>query len=103
MIRKEKLEELNSYIEKFKTSKVLEEREIEKEEKSFLTIIKRKCLLNNGEVIDREQILKGKKYGSASIVLPVTKEGNILLVVQPRVFTDKTVCVEFPAGYIEKK
>lgn len=102
MIRKEKLDELRSYIEELKTIKVLEDREINKDEKSFLTIKRRKCLLNNGEIIDREQILKGKRNGSASVVLPVTKNGNVLLIVQPRVFTDNTVCVEFPAGYIEE-
>jgi len=32
----------------------------------------------------------------------VTEEGNVLLVVQPRVFCASTIGVEFPAGYIEE-
>lgn len=102
MIRKEKLEELERYIEELKTIKVLEDRNLINNEKSFLKIKKRTCLLGNGEVIEREQILKNNSDGSAAIALPVTSEGNTILVVQPRVFSNNTVCVEFPAGYIEK-
>ena len=102
MIRKEKLEELERYIEEFKTIKVLEDRNLINNEKSFLKIKKRTCLLGNGEIIGREQILKNNSDGSAAIVLPVTSEGNTILVVQPRVFSNNTVCVEFPAGYIER-
>ena len=59
------------------------------------------CLLNNGKKIIRERIIKNNKDGSAAIILPITKEGNVLLVVQPRVFKPTTVGVEVPAGYIE--
>lgn len=53
-------------------------------------------------MIPREKVIKGGKDGNAVIILPITTEGNTLLVVQPRVFTKETVCVELPAGYIEE-
>ena len=104
-MRKGKLDELRSYISELKTIKVLDRRELqvvdEKLEKSFLKVEKLTCLLGNGQVIEREQILKGRKDGSAAIVLPLTKEENTILVVQPRVLTASTVGIEFPAGYVE--
>ena len=99
MVRKEKLLELNKYIDELKTLKLTE---IDNEEKGFLSIKRYSCLLNNGKSITREKIIKSGKDGSASIILPITNEGNVLLVVQPRVFKPTTVGVEFPAGYIEK-
>lgn len=94
-MRKEKLEELKSYIAEFKT--------IKKNETTFdpfLSIKQYQFLLGNGETIKREEILKEKSSGSAVIVLPVTKDNNTILVVEPRVFTKETVGVGLPAGYI---
>ena len=105
-MRKEKLEELRSYIEELRTIEILEKRELkiinDKLENSFLRIKKLSCLLGNGEVITREQILKNSSDGSASIVLPLTPEENTILVVQPRVLTSSSIGIEFPAGYVEK-
>lgn len=105
MIRKQKLEELESYIEELKLVKVLVNNSLKTiengQEKVFLGIEKLTCLLANGQIIRREQILKNKGDGSAAIVLPITKEGNTILVVQPRVLTERTVGIELPAGYIE--
>ena len=67
----------------------------------FLSIESYLCKLNNGEVIRRERILKNKKDGSAVVVYPITKEGKIIIAVEPRVFTKGTVGVGLPAGYIE--
>lgn len=126
-MRKQKLDELRSYIEELKTIEVLEQNDqleelrnfveklkkrdlidkrqlmiiCNKLERSFIKIQKLTCLLGNGEVILRESILKNNQGGSAAICLPITKEGNTLLVVQPRVLTKNTVGVELPAGYIE--
>lgn len=96
-MRKEKLEELKSYIEELKTIKI--QKSIV--EPKFIKIKRYDCLLNNDEIISREEIVKNNGTGSAVIILPVTKENNILLVVEPRVFTTETVGVGLPAGYIE--
>ena len=107
-MRKEKLEELRDYIKELQTIKL--EKQKEKfiyqgtepiQRKGFINIESYNCQLQNGRIIPREKIVKRGKDGSAAIILPITKEGNTLLVVQPRVFTKETVCVELPAGYLE--
>ena len=67
----------------------------------FVTNERYICTLNNGEDIIREKIQKARKDGSAVIVIPVTKDNEVIVTVEPRVFTEKTVGVGFPAGYIE--
>lgn len=104
-MRKEKLEELKSYIEEFKTIRTESINDKEyglKEDNSFLKIEKNKYYLNNGKSIIREKLIKNNNDGSAAIILPVTKDNNTLLIVEPRVLTKLGVGVGFPAGYIEK-
>lgn len=100
-MRKEKLEELKSYIEELKTVEVLEQKQISE---GFLSLEEITVRLNNGKVLKRNKLLKGKekKDGNAAIILPITTEGNVLLTVQPRISTEMTVGVELPAGYIEE-
>ena len=69
--------------------------------RQFVTNERYICTLNNGEDIIREKIQKARKDGSAVIVIPVTKDNEVIVTVEPRVFTEKTVGVGFPAGYIE--
>jgi ADP-ribose pyrophosphatase len=97
-MRKDKLEELQFYIDELRTIKVLQSKMIDK---GFLSINQLECLLNNDKIIKREEILKNNKSGSAAIILPLIGEKDTLLVVQPRVLTNNTVGVELPAGYIE--
>ena len=77
--------------------------EIEKGEGEFIKVKKGLYELNNGAILKREEIIKGDGGGNAAIILPLTKEGNVLLTVQPRVFTKNVIPVEFPAGYIDKE
>ncbi len=97
-MNKQKLEELNHIINELKTVR----KELIVDRKNFLTIETYKCILNNGHTIIREKLLKGGIDGNAAVIVPVTKEGKLLLVVEPRVFTDSTVGIGFPSGYIEK-
>lgn len=99
MIRKEKLEQLKEIIEEFKTIEVIE-RKVE-QEKKFLQSKAYFFKLNNGIIIPRERLIKGGKDGSAAIIMPVLRNNEILTVIEPRVFTDLTVGIGFPAGYIE--
>lgn len=96
-MRKEKLDELNKIIDEFKTTEIFEDNLSDK----FLTTKARKFKLENGQTIIRSQLIKNNKEGNSTIILPVTKEGNVLLVIQPRVFTKRGVGIELPAGYIE--
>lgn len=109
-MRKEKLEELNRYCSELKSIK----KELLPEEfiydrtgkpikrKGFLQIEKYLYELANGEKIIREKIMKGTTDGSSSIIVPVTNNHQIVFVIQPRSNTTKSVCIELPAGYIEK-
>ena len=97
-MRKEKLEELNEYVELLKTKR----KTLLEKTGNFLNVEKYLIELNNGDVITREKILKGNTSGNASIVLPVTVDGNVILVVQPRVFTKSGVGIELPAGYVDE-
>jgi len=99
MIRKEKLEELNKIIEELKTIKVIER--YVKQEKKFLQSKAYSFKLNNGIIIPREKLIKGGNDGSAAIIMPVLENNEILTIIEPRVFTELTVGIGFPAGYIE--
>lgn len=100
MIRKEKLEELKKVIEELKTIEVIER--CVKPEDKFLQSEAYYFKLNNGIVIPREKLVKGKKDGSATIVMPVTEDRQVLVAIEPRVFAKGSVGVGFPAGYIER-
>lgn len=89
-------EEIKNVFDEFKTIK-----KEKKEGNKFLSIESYICELNNGKVITREKILKGGNDGSAVIVLPITKNEKVILAIEPRVFTEKTVDMGLPSGYIE--
>lgn len=96
-MRKYILKKIKEYCEELKVV------DIQKQSNpTFLTIEKYACHLNNGQVINREKILKNKKDGSAAIIFPMTEDNEIILAIEPRVFTEKTVDVGLPAGYIEE-
>ena len=98
-MRKEKLEELKEIVEELKTIEVIE-REVEQKNK-FLQSKAYSFKLNNGIIIPRERLVKGGKDGSAAIIMPVLPNNEVLTIIEPRVFTDLTVGIGFPAGYIE--
>lgn len=97
-MRKEKEEELKSYIDLLKTYKM----ELLKEPNNFLSTKKYQCYLNNGKIIIREKLFKGNEDGKASIILPITDQNTVILTIQPRVFTKTTVGISLPSGYVEK-
>lgn len=97
-MHKEKLEELEKFIEEFKTVQVTP---LPFRESKFLKVTSAKYQLNNGKEIIREKIVKNNKDGSAVIIVPVTKENQMIIAVEPRVNTKETVGIGFPAGYIE--
>lgn len=96
-MREEKIEELENIIDSLKTIK----KEKLTKEPRFIKSEVYKCSLNNDKTITREKILKNNKDGSAAIILPVTSDNNVVLTVEPRVFSKRTVGIGVPAGYIE--
>jgi len=91
------MNEIEKIFNEFKTIK-----KIKKEKNNFLKIESYLCELNNGKKITREKIIKGNSDGSAAIVLPITKNNKVILAIEPRVFTKKTVDIGLPAGYIDE-
>lgn len=96
-MRKEKQEELNCYMNEFKT-KGITKLEINNR---FLTVDVYKYQLNNGEELIREKLVKNGQDGSAVIIVPVTIDNEVIMTIEPRVCTREGVGVGFPAGYIE--
>lgn len=96
-MRKEKQQELERYLNEFKTIGVNKLDSCNK----FLTVDVSKYYLNNGKVIIREKLLKNGRDGNAVIILPITKENEVILTIEPRVCTQEGVVIGFPAGYIE--
>jgi len=99
MIRKEKLEELKSIVEELKTIHI-EKRDVLQENK-FLQSMAYNFTLNNGIILPRERLIKGGNDGSAAIIMPFVSDMEVLTIIEPRVFTELSVGVGFPAGYIE--
>lgn len=99
-MRKEKQAELERFIEEFQTVKVTP---LHFRRSRFLKVKSAKYYLNNGKEIIREKIVKNNKDGSAVIIVPVTKDNQMIIAVEPRVNTRETVGIGFPAGYIEEQ
>ena len=99
MIRKEKLEEIKQIMKEYKTIK--KEKINKKNEDKFIQSEVNRYYLNDGTSIVREKLVKGNKNGSAAIIIPKLDNGEFLTIIEPRVFTELTVGVGFPAGYIE--
>ncbi len=92
------IKELERLKEEFK---ILSLKEITSD-KNFLNIQKYQCVLQNGARFNRERLIKGKRDGSAVVIVPLTDEGKSIVIVQPRVFTEAGITVEVPAGYIDE-
>ena len=99
-IRKEKMEEILDIIEGFKVQKILLEEQTR--HPKFLRIDRLKVKLQNGKILTRELIVKNCKKGSAVVMLPMSEAKDVLLVIEPRIATARTVGIGLPAGYIEE-
>lgn len=97
-MRKEKWEELESLIYLYKT---IEKTNVNITSGKFIKIGSSNYTLGNGKVITREEIIKNNGMSSASIILPITDNNEVILTVQPRVVTKLGVGIELPAGYID--
>jgi ADP-ribose pyrophosphatase len=57
--------------------------------------------LADGSTRRIEEILKRGVPGDAAVIIPITIEGNIVMVVQSRPNTKETVSIELPAGMVD--
>ena len=74
-MRKEKLEELNKLIEKYKIKKVSKERY---NPNGFLRVLTAEYTLNNGKTIQRDRLEKNKLDGNSCTILPITKDKEVV-------------------------
>ena len=93
-----KLQELETLFNKFGIKNKVK---INSDHK-FLNIESYRIDLNNDETIYREKLVKNGGNGSACLVVPIFDNGDVLMVVQPRVFASRGVLLDFPSGYIEE-
>lgn len=98
-MEKSKLEELENLFNKY-GYKNLEK--IDKEG-GFLKIETYKVDLNLNQTIYREKLVKNGGNSNATLIIPLFDNGDILMVVQPRVFSSRGVLLDFPSGYIESE
>lgn len=95
---KEKLDELERLFNKYG----IKNKELVVTSKPFLGVETYKIDLNLNKTIYRDKLIKNGNNGSACLVVPMFDNGDVLMVVQPRVFTSRGVLLDFPSGYIEK-
>jgi len=97
-MRDEILEKIKTEAEKYKTINVHDERIVQA---GYLSIYQANYDLKNGHTINREIIQKDGRDGSATIIVPITKENNVVLVIEPRIAIKGGVGVDVPAGLME--
>lgn len=93
----EKFEELESIFEKYGITSIKEVQS----DKKFLQVKTYQVDLNIGETIYRDKLVKNNNDGSACIIVPMFDNNDVLMVVQPRVFSSRGVLLDFPSGYVE--
>lgn len=96
-----KLKEINEYINELKVI----DYNIQdiKTNTNFIKIKEGIYTLANGKKIRRESVVKINGASNAVAMFAITKEKEILLVIQPRAAlpTNNKIDIEIPAGYIE--
>ena len=78
-------------------------KELVKLDKTFLNIESYKIKLNLNKTIYRDKLVKNRGNGSACVIVPLLENDDLLMVVQPRVFSKRGVLLDFPSGYIESE
>lgn len=105
-MRIDKWRELSKYASKYQ---VVKKNKQVMTSSSFLKLNRYAFTLNDGTILVREQLVKNGGGNSAAVVVPMTPEGNVILILQPRVFSRNYglemdgVGIEVPAGYIESE
>lgn len=62
-----------------------------------------KVTLNDGSTRVIEQITKNNSAGNAVVIIPITCDGNFVMIVESRPNAEESVAISFPAGMIEEK
>lgn len=89
-------------LKAFKSLKVKESTLISSYYEGYLGKNVYKVTLNDGSTRYCEQILKNKSNGDAVVIIPITRVGNFVMIIQSRPNTKDTVVMEFPAGMVDE-
>ena len=98
-MEKSKLEELERLFDKYGYKNI---EKVDKESR-FLKVETYQVNLNLNQIIYREKLVKNGGNSNAALIIPVFDNGDVLMVVQPRVFSSRGVLLDFPSGYIESE
>lgn len=96
-MREEKINELDRKIAVFK----IKDLEVLNKPSSFLKVVPYQVTLENGKTFVREKLTKSNQNGDAVIVLPFIDD-EVMITIEPRVFTKRGVGIGLTAGYVEK-
>lgn len=58
--------------------------------------------LEDGSTRIVEEITKNGRAGDAVVIIPVTEDGNVVMIIQSRPNTKETVSIELPAGMVDE-
>ena len=97
-MRKEIRDKIDKVYEDFKTINLEEVTVGDK----YIDVKTFKVTTKDGKEFYRDKVIKNNDCGSSVSVLPVLENGNVLLLIEPRVFTKRTVEINVPGGYINK-
>lgn len=89
-------------IEAFNNLKTVKKELISSYEEGYIGKRTYKVILNDGSTRMCDQITKKKGNGDAVVIVPITEDGNFVMIVESRPNTQETVVLEFPAGMVDE-
>ncbi len=94
---------IKNIIEKaIKDFEVVEKEEIASYEEGYLGKKVYKVTLYDGSKRIVEQITKNKRNGDAVVIIPITKEGQFVVIIESRPNTKEGYSIAFPAGMVDE-
>ncbi len=97
-MQEDKMREMKQVIDSLRTNKV---ELISSYQEGYIGKKVYRVTLNDGSTRICEQITKNKDNGDAVVIIPITRDGNFVMIVESRPNTKETVAVEFPAGMVD--
>lgn len=95
-------EQLRKITQAFTKLKTIQQELVSVTEEGYLGKKVYKVTLNDGSTRMVEQITKNKDNGDAVVIIPITCDGNFVLVIESRPNTKESVALSFPAGMVDK-
>lgn len=97
-MQEDKMREMKKVIDSLRTNKA---ELISSYQEGYIGKKVYRVTLNDGSTRICEQITKNKDKGDAVVIIPITRDGNFVMIVESRPNTKETVAIEFPAGMVD--